>query len=92
MEMTYGRNCMHGTGRLPSQSTHGTFLEANVLYCTIVGKRPPAYDNTWWRTARYMQPPDVEPLPLPTNEEAGLLTDIACKVCGLEDTDDMSSS
>lgn len=84
-EKLYARDDFH-------PSPHGTFLGASIIYCTIVGKRPPAYDNTWWRTARYMQPPDEEPLPLPTNEEAGLLTDIACRVCGLADTDGMDSS
>ncbi|KAL3922757.1 MAG: hypothetical protein SGILL_002034 [Bacillariaceae sp.] len=50
-------------------SPHGTLLEASVIYCTIVGEIPPIYDMKWWKTARYMQPPETEPLPLPTNEE-----------------------
>jgi hypothetical protein len=73
-------------------SPHGTFLEACVLYCTMLDEYPPVYDVTWWETARYMQPPDQEPLPLPTDEEANLLRDVAWTVCqkygGDEDDDD----
>ena len=64
-------------------SPHGTLLEASVVYCTMVGERPPVYDATWWETARYMQPPDEEQLPIPTNEEAKVLQDVACHVCDL---------
>jgi hypothetical protein len=60
----------------------GTWLEACVLYCTITGETPPKYDEGWWETARYMQPPDEgTALPLPTMEEATLLADVAWKVC-----------
>ena len=62
-------------------SPHGTLLEASVLYCIIVGERPPKYDAAWWETARYMQPPDHDPLPLPNIEDAELLQDAAWDVC-----------
>lgn len=63
----------------------GTYLEACVLYCTLVGEEPPAeYNVHWWDTARYMQPPNEgEPLQLPTLEEAKLLRDAAIFVCGI---------
>jgi hypothetical protein len=62
-------------------SPHGTLLEASVVYCTIVGEVPPVYDALWWETARYMQPPETEPLPLPTNVEAAILQDVAWNAC-----------
>ena len=63
-------------------SPHGTLLEASVLYCTIVGERPPVYNPVWWETARYMQPPETEVgLPLPTKEEAKYLQTVACQIC-----------
>jgi hypothetical protein len=62
-------------------SPHGTLLEASVVYCTIVGEVPPVYDALWWETARYMQPPETEPLPLPTSEEAAILQDVAWSAC-----------
>lgn len=65
-------------------SPHGTYLEASVLYCTITGERPPDYNHLWWKTARYMQPPTVQPpMPLPTEEEAEFLREVAMKVCNL---------
>ena len=60
-------------------SPHGTYLEAAILYCTIVGERPPDYDEAWWKTSRYMKPV----MPLPTPEEAELLRTVACHVCQL---------
>eukprot|EP00934_Nitzschia_sp_Nitz4_P006375 Nitzschia sp. Nitz4//scaffold76_size158648//6831//7808//NITZ4_002526-RA/size158648-processed-gene-0.157-mRNA-1//1//CDS//3329557785//6365//frame0 len=65
-------------------SPHGTLLEAFVLYITIVGAAPPKYDSKWWATARYFQPSDEQPLPLPTNEEASILWKLACQVCGVD--------
>ncbi len=63
-------------------SPHGTWLEASVLYCTIVQEMPPTYQSTWWDTARYMQPPDSgDPLPLPTDSEAAVLASVAWTVC-----------
>lgn len=72
----------------------GTYLTACVLYCTIVGigidggeseeREPlplPHYDVSWWESARYMQPPDQEPLPLPTAEEVAMVQDAASHVC-----------
>ncbi|KAG7357824.1 hypothetical protein IV203_014411 [Nitzschia inconspicua] len=61
-------------------SPHGTLLEASVLFCTITDEYPPAYDISWWDTARYMQPPETEPLPLPTQEEADVLREVAWQV------------
>ena len=65
-------------------SPHGTLLEASVLYCTITGKQPPTYEISWWKTARYMQPPGGKQLPLPTAEEGRVLQEVASIVCGLE--------
>jgi hypothetical protein len=62
----------------------GTYLEACVLYCTIVGEAPPKYDVAWWATARYMQPPEEVPLPLPTDQEAAMLWGAACHVCEVD--------
>ena len=84
-EQLYARDDFH-------PSPHGTFLEASVLYCTIVGERPPTYDIEWWKTARYMQPPDTAPLPLPTVEEAKILTDVACIICKLPEDDSGTES
>jgi hypothetical protein len=72
-------------------SPHGTWLEACVIYCTIFGKAPPRYSAEWWQYSRYMQPPDEEPLPRPTEEEAKELRRIACKITGVpieDETDD----
>mmetsp|Transcript_27686 Transcript_27686/g.51953 ORF Transcript_27686/g.51953 Transcript_27686/m.51953 type:complete len:501 (+) Transcript_27686:154-1656(+) len=62
-------------------SPHGTWLEACVLYCTMVGQPPPTYNPDWWKTARYMQPPEEDQLPLPTDEDAALLSNVAWKLC-----------
>eukprot|EP00980_Cylindrotheca_fusiformis_P024971 scaffold12822_cov88-Cylindrotheca_fusiformis.AAC.3 len=66
-------------------SPHGTLLEANVLFCTITGERPPDYYNRlWWKTARYMQPPSVQPpMPLPTEQEAEFIRNVAVQVCNI---------
>jgi hypothetical protein len=61
-------------------SPHGTWLEACVIYCTIFRTVPPEYNADWWQYSRYMQPPDEEPLPRPTEEEAKELRRIACKI------------
>ena len=61
-------------------SPHGTWLQCCVLYCTMVGNEPPTYDNSWWDTARFMVDP---PLPLPTDEEAEELRQVAIDVCGV---------
>jgi hypothetical protein len=66
----------------------GTYLEASVLYCIIVGEAPPKYDISWWKTARYMQPAEEEPLPLPTTQEAEMLWDAACHVCQIDNNKD----
>ncbi|KAL3934449.1 MAG: hypothetical protein SGBAC_009838 [Bacillariaceae sp.] len=63
-------------------SPHGTYLEACLLYCTITGQEPPDYQVGWWSTARYMQPPTVQPpMPLPTEEEANYLRRVASHLC-----------
>jgi hypothetical protein len=79
----YARDDLH-------PSPHGTFLEACVLYCTMLEEHPPTYDVSWWTTARYMQPPDTEPLPLPTDEEADVLRQVAWTIC--EDSSSTSGS
>jgi hypothetical protein len=74
-EALYARDDFH-------PSPHGTLLAAYVLYCTMVQEAPPmTYSTSWWERARYMQPPDTEALPLPTEEEAQLLRQVACTVC-----------
>jgi len=75
-ERLYARDDFH-------PSPHGTLLEAYVLYVTITDTPPPTtYSEDWWKMARYMQPPEVKPLPIPTKEEALFLRDIASRVCG----------
>jgi hypothetical protein len=65
-------------------SPHGTLLEAYVLFATMTEFCPPSdYSLDWWNMARYMQPPNEEPLPLPTVEEATFFREIACKICGV---------
>ena len=65
-------------------SPHGTLLEAYVLFVTITETCPPMeYSSDWWRAARYMQPPEDEPLPLPSSEEARFLREVACRICGV---------
>ena len=62
-------------------SPHGTWLEACVLYCTMVREAPPPFQPEWFNTARYMQPPQEEKLPLPSLEDAEELRKSACIVC-----------
>jgi hypothetical protein len=74
-------------------SPHGTLLAAYVLYCTMVQEAPPmTYSTSWWERARYMQPPDTEALPLPTEEEAQLLRQVACTVCEISSDDNETNS
>jgi hypothetical protein len=65
-------------------SPHGTWLQACVLYCTLIREAPPMYQPTWWDQSRYMQPPDQDPLPRPTLAEAEELRQVAWRVCGVE--------
>jgi hypothetical protein len=58
-------------------SPYGTWLEACVLYCTIVGEQSPLYDTNWWETSRYLHPE----MPFPTDDEADTLRDVAWCVC-----------
>jgi hypothetical protein len=65
-------------------SPHGTLLEAYIVFSTITQTAPPLdYSPDWWASARYMQPPADEPLPLPTVKEASFLRGIACLICGV---------
>jgi hypothetical protein len=64
-------------------SPHGTWLEACVLFCTMLQQEPPAYQDQFFSSARYMQPKETEPMPLPTEEEAEELRQVACTVCGI---------
>lgn len=60
-------------------SPSGTYLEASVLYCTILGERPPdQYNSSWWDDARYF-PNSVRPFP--SAEDAKKLRDAAWEVC-----------
>lgn len=62
-------------------SPHGTWLQACVLYCTILGEAPPTYDPNIWHTCRYMQRLYKQPSPLPTIEETHILRQYACEIC-----------
>jgi hypothetical protein len=75
-EMLYASDYFH-------PSPHGTLLQAFVLFITLTGQVPPVYSASWWGTARYMQPPEEDPLPLPSLEEGALLRSVACTVCNL---------
>jgi hypothetical protein len=67
----------HGDDFHPSPS--GTYLEANVLYCTIVGEKPSEeYDASWYDRSRYFP---TGKKPFPTEEEAALLREAAWSVC-----------
>jgi hypothetical protein len=60
----------------------GTLLQAFVLYITMTGEAPPSdYQENWWDRARRMQPPEENPLPLPSNKEASTLRRIAMEIC-----------
>ncbi|KAL3934841.1 MAG: hypothetical protein SGBAC_009522 [Bacillariaceae sp.] len=60
-------------------SPHGTYLEACILYCTIVQEEPPEYDAEWWDSARYK----VRRRDRPTIAEAAILRNVAWKVCDI---------
>ena len=70
-------------------SPHGTFLQACVLHWTLFGCGPGIVGDGngasriehLWSDARLMQPPNDDPLPLPTMEEARYLAKIAEDVC-----------
>jgi hypothetical protein len=64
-------------------SPHGTWLQACILYCTIVGEAPPTYSPNIWDSCRYMQRVGKEPSPLPTTEEAHTLRQYACEICNV---------
>lgn len=64
-------------------SPHGTWLQACVLYCVIVGQAPPIFTPDIWKRARYMQRVNKESSPLPTKEEAAVLREYACRECGI---------
>jgi hypothetical protein len=65
-------------------SPHGTWLQACVLYCTIVQQvPPPRYNPDWFTSCRRMQPPSQASMPLPTELEANELRDVAVRVCDL---------
>jgi hypothetical protein len=64
-------------------SPHGTWLQACILYCVMLGEAPPAYTPDVWDNCRYMQRKNREPSPLPTAEEATMLRQYACDACGI---------
>jgi len=67
-------------------SPSGTWLEACVLYCTMLHQQPPLYNPNWWNACRIMQPQGEKPMPLPTDSEALELRRVACLVCGVPET------
>jgi hypothetical protein len=60
-------------------SPHGTWMEACVVYCTMLDEMPPKYDSSWWQSARYV----VEGLPFPTDSEAEQIRQVAGYICQL---------
>jgi hypothetical protein len=63
-------------------SPHGTFLAACVVFSTIYGHLPPSwtrFTDPVFERARRMEL-DGDPLPLPTEEEAIYLRDVAARV------------
>jgi hypothetical protein len=64
-------------------SPHGTWLQACVLYCVLVGDVPPEYNPQWWKKSRFMMP-GVQ-LEVPNRKDAERLRNIAIEVCGLVD-------
>jgi hypothetical protein len=67
-------------------SPHGTWLQACVLYCTMLREAPPVFQSEWFARARYMPSLHEESLPLPSMEEAEELRIVACSVCGVRPT------
>lgn len=65
-------------------SPHGSYLQCCVLYIVMVGEAPPKYTKDIWNKCRYMQRVNRESLPLPTEEEAAILREYACRECGVD--------
>lgn len=61
----------------------GTWLEACVIYVTLLNEAPPPYDANWWKQSRRMQPTQEEPLPRPKANEAEDLRRLACQLSGI---------
>lgn len=71
----------------------GTWLEACVLYCTLIHEFPPDLDPAWWNNCRRVvrsnkvvvleEKDDDDALVYPTEEEASELRRVACLVCGV---------
>lgn len=61
-------------------SPHGTWLQACVLYCTIVQEPPPSYQSKWFSKSRHMQHPEKLFI---SSQEAEELRLVACKVCDI---------
>jgi hypothetical protein len=72
-EKLYGPDHVH-------PSPYGTFLEACCIYCAVVNEAPPYLDPQWWGDGLRMQP-----MVLPTAEEANELRRVACFVSGIND-------
>ena len=64
-------------------SPHGTWLQACILYCTMLREAPPVFRSEWFARARYMQSSSEKSLPLPSMEDAEELRKVACTVCGV---------
>ncbi len=60
-------------------SPHGTWMEACVVYCTMLGEMPPRYNVSWWKKACYC----VEGLSFPTDGEAEQIRQVSGYVCQL---------
>lgn len=72
-------------------SPAGTYLEACVIHCTVMGRPPPTSSSvpsdpsSLFERARRMQPPEHEPLRKPSVEELGYLRKVAMRVCSTND-------
>lgn len=60
-------------------SPHGTWMEACVVYCTMLGEMPPRYNESWWKQARYC----VKGVSFPTDDEAEQIRQVAGYICQL---------
>jgi len=61
-------------------SPHGTWMEACVVYCTMLGQLPPRYNLEWWSTSRYV----MKDLPFPTIGEAEEIRRVAGYICQID--------
>lgn len=61
-------------------SPSGTWLEACVLYCTMLNEAPPAFERQFFDTVRYFPSGGDD---LPSVKQAAQLRDAAIEICGI---------